>query len=213
MLWLPLAILAASATAFRIVLTNEPGMHLKCFSEVVAVDTLVALKYGVEYSSSSDHARAQVLAWVVDPQGKEIWRRSDLTTGSHAFLSKLDGEHKFCFEHTKPDGTPSSAHENVQIPIDINLRSGVDAKDYSEVAKLEHLKPLEVELVKAQDALDSIIKEMQETRRREAEHRDLSEFTNSVSMWMSIISVGCVVSVSMFRSWYMKNYFQSKKLI
>ncbi len=51
----------------------------------------------------------------------------------------------------------------MQIPsrtVQLTIKSGVDARDYDEVAKKENLKPLEVELRKVEDAAARIMDDM-----------------------------------------------------
>jgi len=63
-----------------------------------------------------------------------------------------------------PDGQPKR--------ISIEYKVGVDARDYSEVAKKEHLKPLELELRKLEDKAEEIHREMSYQRAREEKMRD-----------------------------------------
>lgn len=51
----------------------------------------------------------------------------------------------------------------MQIPsrtVTLSMKSGVEAKDYEEVAKKENLKPLELELRKIEDAAAKIKDDM-----------------------------------------------------
>lgn len=66
--------------------------------------------------------------------------------------------------HAFPDGQPKR--------ISIEYKVGVDARDYSEVAKKEHLKPLELELRKLEDKAEEIHREMSYQRAREENMRD-----------------------------------------
>ncbi len=55
--------------------------------------------------------------------------------------------------------------------IEFNFRTGVNAKDYSTVAKKGNLKPLEVELRRLEDLTASIHEEMLFLKEREQEMR------------------------------------------
>ncbi|VFR00813.1 unnamed protein product [Cuscuta campestris] len=48
---------------------------------------------------------------------------------------------------------------------------------------------------------------------REAEMREVSEKTNARVAWFSIMSLGICVFVSATQLWYLRHYFQKKKLI
>jgi len=56
--------------------------------------------------------------------------------------------------------------------VELEIKTGVDAKDYSEVAKAEQLKPLELELRKMQDSVNAILVEMLYMRGREETMRN-----------------------------------------
>jgi hypothetical protein len=59
-----------------------------------------------------------------------------------------------------------------QRRVDFDLKSGLHANDASRVAKKEHLKPLEAELVKLEGMADDILKSFEYLQEREAEHRN-----------------------------------------
>ena len=48
---------------------------------------------------------------------------------------------------------------------------------------------------------------------REAEMRVVSEKTNARVAWFSIMSLGICITVSGLQLWYLKRFFQKKKLI
>lgn len=56
--------------------------------------------------------------------------------------------------------------------VEFNLHSGVEAQDYSAIAKKEHLKPLELELRRIEDTVEMIQKDFEYMRDREAKMRD-----------------------------------------
>ena len=56
--------------------------------------------------------------------------------------------------------------------ISIHIDSGADAADYSDIAKQEKLKPIEIELRKLEKDMDDIVKEMEYLKEREAKMRD-----------------------------------------
>jgi hypothetical protein len=62
--------------------------------------------------------------------------------------------------------------EHVRRSIDFTLTIGVEATDTQEMARKEHLKPLEVELRVLESVMDSIVDEMEYLKGREAKMRD-----------------------------------------
>lgn len=54
----------------------------------------------------------------------------------------------------------------------LNMKHGVEAKNYEELAKAEKLKPLEVELRRLEDLSESIVQDFAYMRQREEEMRN-----------------------------------------
>ena len=59
-----------------------------------------------------------------------------------------------------------------QKTVTLNLKTGVNAKDYSAVAKKDNLKPLEIELRRLEDQVQAIHDDLQYMRGREENMRD-----------------------------------------
>lgn len=55
--------------------------------------------------------------------------------------------------------------------IFLNLKHGVEAKNYDDLAKAEKLKPMEVELRRLEDLSESIVQDFAYMRQREEEMR------------------------------------------
>lgn len=100
-----------------------------------------------------------------------------------------------------------------ELDIMIDIRTGIDAKDYSNVAKQEHLDVLEVELKKLEDEVSQIMDEMEYMRHREESMRNTNESTNARVLWFSMFSVCVLLSTSAWQVYHLKQYFKKKKLI
>jgi hypothetical protein len=73
--------------------------------------------------------------------------------------------------------------------VDFNLKVGFEAKDYAEVAKKEHLKPVELEIVKLNDMAVEIFSEMSQIRQREILHRATTDSNKTAVMGWSMLSL------------------------
>ena len=60
--------------------------------------------------------------------------------------------------------------------IDLSLKSGYEAIDYGEVAKTEHLKPVELEMRKMENILDGVVTELDYMKTREEALRNTNGF-------------------------------------
>eukprot|EP01135_Chromosphaera_perkinsii_P004804 Nk52_evm35s296 gene=Nk52_evmTU35s296 len=73
--------------------------------------------------------------------------------------------------------------------------------------------PMEVELKRIEDESLAILHTFQFLKKREEEMRDTNESTNARVLWFSILSMGCLVALGSWQVYYLKNFFQQKKLI
>ncbi len=161
---------------------------------------------------------------VRDPNDEELfsthgssYRHAKLNTDpASKVLSPLSKhEDKFAFVSTK-SGRYISCFDNedtVAHYVTLKLRSGVEAKDLSEIAQHEHLKPLSIELLRLQQIVSSIRDEMLKMKLWEGEMRDLNETTNSRVTIFSLFSVFIVLTLGISQVHYLRNFLASKKVI
>lgn len=71
---------------------------------------------------------------MLGPANEVEYQKEDAARGKFAFTGKDSGTHKFCFTNGGQVGRRLS----------LDLKVGLEAKDYGEVARKEHLQPLEV---------------------------------------------------------------------
>ena len=75
----------------------------------------------------------------------------------------------------------------------MNVKHGVEAKNYEGLGDANKLKPLEVELKRLEDLSLSIVQDFAYMRQREEEMRDTNESTNSRVLYFSIFSMCCLL--------------------
>merc|ERR1712065_45158 len=179
--------LAAPAAAFMFDMeANTP----KCFSESMEADELVR---GQFYTVESTARAVDML--ITDEADNVLVQKEEIWSGKFAFTTKMEGNHKVCFT-LKVTGNGEITPEARRV--EVNLFTGVDAIDYSDVAKRE-------------DFVTSVLTEMKRQRTYEEEHRDTNESTNSRVPWFAIFNMGVVVSFGLWEVWYLRKYFKDKK--
>lgn len=177
----------------------------KCLSDEVAQGSLVVIHYNV---IGGRKGKTGVSVTITDPLHKYLKQDSDIDMTSDDF-------HKFSF-HADAAGTYSVCFYNMNdnpVRMMLDFKHGVEAKDYSEVAKREHLMPVEKELRKMEDTVDEIHREMLYMRQREAAMRNTNESTNSRVLWFSFFSIVVLLGMGVAQVLYLKKFFKSKKLI
>jgi len=180
--------------------------QVKCFREELGRDEVVLGEFEVGPSYNTITS-----IWVTDPEGNPVWKKEGAQDGTFAFTTETDGEFEVCFlDQAKPDlHVPPHTKRDVTFA----LKTGVDAKDYSALAKKDDLKPIEIEMMKLEDVLEEINTDMKYLRNREDVMRLTNESTNNRVLWLSLTSILVLLSLGLFQIFYLKRYFQQKKLI
>jgi len=189
------AFIAAKSNAIQFFLKN--GEEL-CLSEDVPKGELLIAEFTLKPQGSRINVK------VVDPTGAAVYERPGTGDGKFAHTATADGEHRACF--TNYDGTG-------QKTVELRFTSGVQAKDYSAVAKKGNLKPSEVELKRLEDLSLSIKEEYNLAKQREEQMRITNDSTARRVLAFSFFSMFVLVALGMAQISYLKRYFQSKKLI
>lgn len=175
----------------------------KCLKEEIHKDVLVTGEYDI-----SDTIGQKASLKVTDSKGHVLYNKEDATKGKFAFTTEEYDMFEVCFETRLVAGGGGADRE-----VYINMKHGVEAKNYNDIAKAEKLKPLEVELKKLEDLAESIVNDFAYMRAREEEMRDTNESTHSRVLYFSIFSMGVLLALATWQVLYLRRYFKSKKLI
>mmetsp|Transcript_63240 Transcript_63240/g.124205 ORF Transcript_63240/g.124205 Transcript_63240/m.124205 type:complete len:179 (+) Transcript_63240:171-707(+) len=120
-----------------------------------------------------------------------------------SFTAADEGMHEICFRNN---------NKHVRR-VNLEVETDLAVKDYSELVKKEHWRPLELQFRKAEDKLESISQELANSREREAELRQSgAEVANKIE-WFSLLSITVLLTVSAWQMFYLKSFFRSKKLL
>ncbi|ERE73513.1 transmembrane protein Tmp21-like protein [Cricetulus griseus] len=163
---------------------------------------------------------------ITDSAGHILYAKEDATKGKFAFTTEDYDMFEVCFESKGTGRIPD------QLVI-LDMKHGVEAKNYEEVcitptneegvtlravslfqiAKVEKLKPLEVELRRLEDLSESIVNDFAYMKKREEEMRDTNESTNTRVLYFSIFSMFCLIGLATWQVFYLRRFFKAKKLI
>uniref|UniRef100_A0A2K5E730 GOLD domain-containing protein n=1 Tax=Aotus nancymaae TaxID=37293 RepID=A0A2K5E730_AOTNA len=152
-----------------------PINSCKCLREEIHKDLLVTGTYEISDQSGVAGGLCSHLK-ITESAGHIFYSKEDATKGKSAFTTEGYDKFEVCFESKGTGQIPD------QLMI-LDMKRGVE----EEIAKVEKLKPLEVEL--------------------EEEMRDINESTNTGVLYFNIFS--------MFSTWQVcyQRCFKSKKLI
>lgn len=191
-------------SAFAIWLTL-PTSGTKCVSEEIQHNVVVLADYVVIPSDNTHNPTIAVK--VTSPYGNNLHHRENTTHGNFAFTTQEAGNYLACFwvdSHSQGGG---------EVNVNLDWKIGIAAKDWDTVARKEKIEGVELELRKLEGAVEAIHENLLYLKGREAEMRIVSEKTNARVAWFSILSLGMCIAVSGLQLWYLKRFFQKKKLI
>eukprot|EP00462_Mataza_sp_D1_P002663 CAMPEP_0175119012 /NCGR_PEP_ID=MMETSP0086_2-20121207/19923_1 /TAXON_ID=136419 /ORGANISM="Unknown Unknown, Strain D1" /LENGTH=164 /DNA_ID=CAMNT_0016400221 /DNA_START=7 /DNA_END=498 /DNA_ORIENTATION=+ len=161
-----LLVLSFLASTFGVQFFLRQGEEV-CLSQDVSRAELLMGEFVVEPQ------QARVAVVVTDPLSAVVYSKSNSGEGKFAFTSSREGEYRACF-------TNSGLHQKT---VKFHFKTGVHAKDYSDVAKKNNLKPLEVELKRLEEQVANIHEEMKRMKDRGQEAAETTESTHSRVMW------------------------------
>ena len=149
----------------------------RCLNEYYKIKTVIIL----EVTSKSNN----ILTQVKSPNGRIIHYNTNTTT-VFSFTSQYNGYYNFCIKN----------NGNSNEEINIVIKSGIGANDYSSIAKSKDLEPIDYEL-------DKILRGSQRY------YKKLSHNT----ILYSIIMMGAMIFIGITETVYMKKYMERRKLI
>ncbi|KAL7674197.1 hypothetical protein ACOME3_000476 [Neoechinorhynchus agilis] len=148
-----------------------------------------------------------VLLNIEDQRKHLLYKKEAATKGRFAFTTDIDSEFKICFQSL------STNRDKQSRVVILDVKQGLGAKKYDELAKAENLKPLEIEVTKLDDLSYDLLNDFSLMRAREDEIRYSSESISSKILYFGLFCMVCLLSLAVWQVMYLKRYFKAKKLI
>ncbi|GLU11049.1 hypothetical protein SLE2022_278210 [Rubroshorea leprosula] len=180
----------------------------KCISEDIKTNSMTVGKYKIinpdDGAPLPDSHKLTVR--VTSPYGNNYHYGAHVESGNFAFTAAEAGDYTACFwgAERKPP---------ITLTVDFEWKTGVAAKDWSNVAKKGQVETMLLELKKLYDTVTSIHEEMFYLREREEEMQQLNRSTNSRMVMLGFFSLIVCLSVAGLQLWHLKAFFERKKLL
>merc|ERR1712168_1633498 len=149
----------------------------KCLREEVHKNVLVTGEYKVSEAPIKTHLT------VIDTNGHVLYKKDDAQKGKFAFTTDEYDMFEVCFHSEGSHG------QGIDREIFLDVKTGVEAKNYDDLQKTEKLKPMELELKKLEDLSEAIVNDFAYMRAREEQMRDTNESTSDRVLYFSIFSM------------------------
>ncbi|CAM8878420.1 unnamed protein product [Rhodiola kirilowii] len=180
----------------------------KCIAEDIKSNSMTVGKYSV-VNPNEGHPLPdshKINVYVTSAYGNNYHKADQVESGQFAFTAPENGNYHACF--FAPKHKPE-----VSIIVDFEWKSGIEAKDWTNVAKKGSIDAMEKELERLFATAESINEEMFDFRDREEEMMELYNSTNSQMALFSLLSFAVCLSVAGLQFWHLKTFFEKKKLI
>ena len=186
------------------------GGQVKCFGEelaknelmVVKADSLEGKNFQLRIFSGVNENEAMSLSRKTMDKSKSVFDSSDKSSVQHAFTSSKAGPHWVCLE---------TLEKMSEIKLDV--RTGVSAKDYSQIAKKDGLDASQTALAQVIDALKSYHSNLVYMREREERMRQTYDMASGKIITASAVSLVLVILAAGAQMLYFKRFFRTKKII
>ena len=97
--------------------------------------------------------------------------------------------------------------------IHFTLKYGIDAKDYSSLARSKDLKPIDLALEKLDDRAKDISKGISFSQFKDRNFEKILDKVSSKVIIFSIVIICCMLFVGYLEAIYLKNFMRRRKLI
>ena len=191
-----LLLLFATASGFYVDLSANDRL---CFSEELSQQTLMV----GEVTLMGQNAPASLAVQVLDTTNAELFHKEAVNHAKFSFTSLDAGVHQFCLSN--------SAAQAVELEFDIRI--GIEAKDYSNIASTKDLKPTELAIQRMKDRTAQIHKEVQYLREREEEMRNTNVTIHNRVIGYSICTLLFLLVLALVQIVYLRRVFRAKKVI
>lgn len=183
---------AIHALRFRV---HLPPLGRRCYFQDVLQNTLMVIS---AQASESDQVDLKVI------HGETvIFQERSKPLMKTAFTSASSGDYSICIMNFS--GNLST--------VTLSVEQGPEAKDYTQVAKKEHLDPLVVSLRMVEDQLREYHKNLLHMRSKEVKMRRLNDSTSSQVVLFCMLSVGVMLVATVVQILYFRSFLRSKKII
>lgn len=195
--------LCGVASAFKAVVELAPGQK-RCIGEQLSKHVLVVGVFRLVQPIGSNRGPNGLLVVAEDSSGgAPIFKQQGKDHVRTAFTTASTGTHTFCISNLG----------KTKFAVEAEMLWGPEARDYSQIAKAEHLDEVMVQLLRLQDRLKLYHANVLYMRDKENTMREASDATAGRLMTFCVVNMLLLVLAALASAYYFKRFFRSKKII
>ncbi|KAF2767986.1 supernatant protein factor, C-terminal domain-containing protein [Teratosphaeria nubilosa] len=172
----------------------------ECFHETLHKDDRMTVTFQVADREYGGSGNIELDFWISGPDGARMIDQRAVSAGDHSFDAKQDGRYEYCFGNEYWSANTKEVSFNVH---------GIVYVPETEVTE----DPLEQEVKGLSQLLDQVKDEQSYIIVRERTHRNTAESTNARVKWWSIFQLGVLLGEGVFQVWWLKRFFEVKRLV
>ncbi|XP_006459924.1 hypothetical protein AGABI2DRAFT_149893 [Agaricus bisporus var. bisporus H97] len=171
-----------------------PAGKKECFFEDLHVHDKMTVSYQVGGGGHLD-----IDFWLTGPNDKVLGKHIRQDTGSLSITAEADGRHEYCFSNQM-----SAIADKI---VSFNVHGVIYIDEDEAVAPIEReIRSLSIGLLTVKDEQEYIVV-------RERTHRNTAESTNARVKWWSVLQAIVIFSVVAWQIYYLKSFFEVKRII
>ncbi|OIW35188.1 supernatant protein factor, C-terminal domain-containing protein [Coniochaeta ligniaria NRRL 30616] len=191
------ASLLGSAVAHNIQL---PAHGRECFHENLHRDDKMTVTFQVGDREFGSAGNLDIDFWIINPMGQYEAYEKSTSTGDTSFEAKHDGKYTYCFGNEHWGATSKEVSFNVHGIVYVSESDSPQ-------------DPLEAEVKKLSEMLSQVKDEQSYIVVRERTHRNTAESTNGRVKWWNVFIIGVVIGESVFQVWWLRRFFEVKRVV
>ncbi|TIB01391.1 hypothetical protein E3P89_01599 [Wallemia ichthyophaga] len=185
-----LLVIIYTANAYII---NIPPRSKDCYFEDLHKNDEMTVTYQVSSGGNLD------IDFALSDPNIPLYTNLGKDTGTYSFTADKDGRYSYCFSN--------SMSYNTDKVISFNVHGILYVPDEG------HTLPIEQEIRILADNVKAVQDEHEYLKARERSHRDTAESTNSRVKWWSIAQSGLLIVTCAWQVYYLKAFFEVKRVI
>ena len=140
---------------------------------------------------------------IYDPKNKILYIKTGENELKLSLTATENGNYHICIIN----------NEKKEIGIEFEFLSGIQAQDYTDIAKESNLKPVETSIKKVEDTINLLINDLTSVTKEEDKTLTESDSINSNVISFSVITLGAMIIIGAIETLYLKRYLHKRKII
>jgi len=167
----------------------------RCVGEFITEDTVAIFSF----ISDSRNYEAEL----IDPQNQILYKKQNELEVKVSLVATVTGNYEMCIQN----------NDDSINNINFEFYSGIQAQDYSSLAKDSNLRPIEINIRKIIDMMKQLIKDLSSISIKEEENSRINDTIGTKIITFSLLTLLVMIVLGVFETLYIKRYLHTRKVI